>query len=98
MDDAVDLGMPGAQRLDRRAIADVGAPEAEAALARQLRQPRLLQRDIIVVVEVVDADHGLAARQQRPTDMRADEAGGAGQEDRHSYASSSAHSRFRSET
>jgi hypothetical protein len=34
MHDAVDLGMPGAQLFEGRAIRDVGAPEGEAALAR----------------------------------------------------------------
>ena len=31
--DAVDLGMPGAQLFDGGAVGDIGAPEAEAALA-----------------------------------------------------------------
>ena len=47
------------------------------------RQPRVLQLDVVVVVEVVEADHLVAARQQALRDVHADEAGGAGDEDFH---------------
>jgi hypothetical protein len=43
----------------------------------------VLQRHRVVVVEVVDADHAVAARQQALRDVRADEAGDAGDEEVH---------------
>ena len=47
------------------------------------RQPRLLQRRIVVVVEVVDADDLVAAREQSLADVHADEAGATGDQDFH---------------
>ncbi len=46
----------------------------------QLREARLLQRDVVVLVEVVEADDLVAARQQLLRDVGADEAGRAGDE------------------
>ena len=49
---------------------------------RKLGEPRLLQRRIVIGVEVVEADDVAAVSQQPPRDVKADEAGGAGDEDR----------------
>jgi len=62
-------------RGERRPVGDVGAMEGEARLTVELGEPRLLQRDVVIVVEIVDRDDGVAARQQRLADMEADEAG-----------------------
>ena len=56
---------------------------AKPACATQPVQPRLLQPHIIIVVQVVQADHAVAARQQRLGDMVADEPGAAGDQDLH---------------
>ncbi len=50
----------------------------------QAGQAGLLQRRIVVVVEIVDADHLVAAVHQVTADMAADEAGRSGYENSHS--------------
>ncbi len=57
--------------------------EAEAALAIELRQARALQGDVIVVVEIVDTDDLIAARQQALRGEVADEARGTGDQQLH---------------
>ncbi len=86
MDDAVDLGMRPREAEQRLGIGEIEALEAEAALARQGREPRLFQRDRIIVVDVIDADDVFAALQKRRADMHADEAGRAGDENRHRFS------------
>jgi hypothetical protein len=44
-------------------------------------QARLLQRGVVVTVEVVDADHAVAALQQALHEGRTDESGRTGDED-----------------
>ena len=51
-----------------------------------MRQPRLLQRDVVVVVEVVEPDDFVAALQQQLRGVEADEAGRAGDEEFHEGA------------
>ncbi|MNG27925.1 hypothetical protein D3C84_1131060 [compost metagenome] len=46
-------------------------------------QPRLLERYVVVVVEVVDPDHFVTVQAQAPGRMKTDETGGAGDENRH---------------
>jgi hypothetical protein len=55
----------------------------KARIGRQARQPRLLEGDIVVVVEIVNADDFVAAREQALADMHADKPGGAGEQDLH---------------
>ena len=57
--------------------------ERKPAPPLQPRQPGLLQADVVVGIEVVQAQHALAAAQQGLGDMVADEPGGAGQQDGH---------------
>jgi hypothetical protein len=64
-----------------RAVCQIEAMEAEARVARQLGEPCLLQPGIVVVVEVVETDHLVAARQEELADVESDEPGGAGDED-----------------
>src|SRR5690606_35772605 len=56
--------MLGEDARHRVTIREVGADEAEIAVRRQLVEPRLLQADIVVVIQVVDAYDGVAALQQ----------------------------------
>ena len=68
----------------RKPLVSGAAIRFDAQLAVfDLRQPGPLQRHIIIVAEIVDADHGLAACQQGAADMRADEPGSARDEDGH---------------
>ena len=52
-------------------------------MIHEARQPRLLQFDIVVVVQAVEPDNLIAALQQALRDMRTDETGGAGDQDFH---------------
>jgi hypothetical protein len=61
---------------DRR---DRGARSENRAEAEP-REARLLQAHLVVVVEVVDADHLVAVGAQPPRQVKADETGGAGDE------------------
>jgi len=66
--------------LHRLAVADVHALLGEALVILDPRQPRLLQRHVVVVVQVVDADDLVAAFQQTQGQRIADKAGGSGNE------------------
>jgi hypothetical protein len=85
VDDAVGVFLPFQQRREGAALGHVDAGKAKrvAAEARELGEPRLLQRRVVVVVDVVDADDGFAARHQRARHMHADEPGRAGDDDGH---------------
>jgi hypothetical protein len=83
MHDPVDLRPSREQRRKRAALGDVEALKDEARLTREFGEPRLLERDRVIGVEVVDADHRLASREQGQTGVEPDEAGGAGDEDGH---------------
>ena len=80
MDDLRDLGLRE-QRIDRRLVGDVDRAQIQAAA--QGRDPVMLDLRIVVVVKVVDADHGIAAREQAARHVGADEAGCAGEQNRH---------------
>ena len=75
--------MPVGQRQHGLAVGDVGLEEGETLVLAQRLQPGELQDRVVIVAEIVDADHRLAARQQGARDVAADEAGGAGDEDGH---------------
>ena len=62
-------------------VGDVEFDETEAFTEGELREAVTLQRDRIVVVEVVDTGDGDALVKQRVGDVKADETGGAGQKD-----------------
>jgi hypothetical protein len=57
----------------RLAVRDIEPVKREAARFPQDREPRLLQPDDLIGVEIVDTDHAIAAREQRPGDVVADE-------------------------
>ena len=69
VDDAVDLRMALEQFRDRLAIGDVRLEEREVRFLRQLREAGLLERNIVVVVQIVDSDHRVAASQKRQRRM-----------------------------
>ena len=52
----------------------------------ELRQAGLLQAGIVIAVQVVDADDGVAALEQSEAGVEADEAGGAGDQEFHGCA------------
>ena len=78
----VGKAMLGEQRRHAGAVGEIELDEAEAAILRELVEARLLERRIVVGVEIVEADDGAAIRQQPARHMKADEAGRAGDEDR----------------
>jgi len=62
-------------------VGDVDRLEAESLLRQEPVEPGLLECGIVIGRQVVDAEHGDAARQQRLSDMVTDEAGRAGEQD-----------------
>ena len=80
MDDPVER-MTVERRRQCREVAEIAADKCE--VTAQLRQPVALQLWIIIVVEVVDPDHRLAARQERLRRMKTDKPGDPGDEHRH---------------
>ena len=85
-------GVKGVRRkkaLNGGAIAQVRLDEGK--IFRRRRVPQLVEIGAfvgrgVIVVEVVNADHAVAALQQGVRDMAADEAGGAGDEDGFAHA------------
>ncbi len=71
----------GEQRVHPCPIGDVELAEREAGTPGQARQTRVLQRRVVIVVQVVDADHLVAPLEQRDGDVRTDETGSAGEQD-----------------
>jgi hypothetical protein len=55
--------------------------EREARLCREQAQAGLLQPRVVIVVHIVDPEHGMAVAQEALGDVEADEAGGSGDED-----------------
>ena len=87
------------QRLRGLPIGEVGLHEGEVGLAFEDIETRFFQRRIVIVVDAVETDNLAAGRQQTLRDVKADEAGGAGNQDRfvfHSLHRFCAHSRHNS--
>ena len=70
------------QRRHAVAVLEVELAETECIEAGELGEARLLERGIVIGIEVVDADHGAPARREALGDVEADESGGAGDQDR----------------
>ena len=66
--------------LQESAVTDIAAKEGEG-LAGGLLKAGLLQTNVVVIVQVVDPDHRLAAGEERAGDVVTDKAGGARDED-----------------
>ena len=69
------------------AVGDVPVDEAEVGEGLELFQPREFQCGVVVVVQAVDADDVVAAREQDLRDVHADESGCAGEQDFHGFVS-----------
>ena len=52
---------------------------------RESREARFLQLDVVIVVQIVDADDRIAPSEQRFGDVGSDESGRSGDEDRHDF-------------
>ena len=83
MEDPLDPLVGIGESLHGAAIGDVEALEGEIPETLEQRQPRLLQVDVVIVVEVVDADDLIAALEQGLGGVKADETGRAGDEKAH---------------
>jgi len=59
-------------------VSDVGAQEMKILFLSEHGQPRLFQGYVIVGIQVVDAGYGIAMFKQAAGQVKADEAGGAG--------------------
>ncbi len=71
----------GEQGGDAVAVGQIQRVMAVVRIGLKLGQPGLLQRRVIIGVEVVQPDNAFAPLQQTPGGMEADEAGGAGDQD-----------------
>ena len=81
--DAVDGGVGGVERRHGGAVGEVHPVELEAVAALERREAGVLQAGIVVVVQVVDADHPVAAVEQGLRDVHADEPGCSGNQNGH---------------
>ncbi len=79
MDDIVRPQL-GKQFFHAAPVGQVEPPERKSGKLPQLVEPGLLQRRVVIVVEVVEAGDGHAGRQQTPAQMIADKTGRAGHE------------------
>ena len=73
-----------------RLVGEVELHEAKLRLHREAREARLLERNVVVLIQVIETDHLVTAREQPLGRVRADEAGGAGQENFHRRPSTAA--------
>ena len=65
------------------AVGEIQLVEGEAGGALKLGQPRLLQLNVVVGIEIIEADDLIAAVEQRLSGMVTDEPGRAGDQDTH---------------
>ena len=66
---------------DSGAVRQIHRNKLEPLVGRQLIDPCLLQARVVVVVQVIEPDHFVAAFEQQFADEHADESGRAGDED-----------------
>ena len=87
MDDAVEF-QPVERGDEGGVVGEILPEEGEAvsALGREVGEAGFLQIDVVIVVHAIDADDGVAARQQAGGEAVADETGGAGDENFHGSA------------
>jgi hypothetical protein len=73
------------RRIERGHVREVECVEGEAVAARsgQRRDPITLQADLIIVVEVIDPDNNVPARQQALGEAVANKSGSAGNQNAH---------------
>ena len=65
------------------AVGDIGPQELKRRTSSQARQPGFFETNIIIVVEIVDANDFVTTSQQASACVHADEAGRAGYQDLH---------------
>lgn len=70
---------------DARRIGQIELDEAEGRRWREAFEAIFFQRDIVIIIHVVDTDDALPAREQPQGKMMADESGDAGDEDFHLF-------------
>ena len=80
VDDGVEAAV-GEEPVHQRLVADVPLDQAPVVPPGELRDVGALARGVVEVVEVVEHRHPIAPRQEPPGEVRADEAGAAGDED-----------------
>ena len=80
MDDSLET-FTGEQRSHRRPVGNIHLDEAKIALPRQAGQPGVLEANVVLIVDVVDADDRVTATQEALRGVQADATGGAGDED-----------------
>ena len=68
-------------------FAEIGLDEGEVSLREEVAEVAVFVDAVVVRVEVVEADDGVAASEEGGGETGADEAGGAGDEDAHGGAS-----------
>ena len=79
MDDASN-GLLGEERGNSGTIRQVQFGESKLGVRQEFRQPCFFQTNIVVVIKIVQPEHGIAAIEQPLGDMRPDKAGRAGDE------------------
>ena len=82
MDDAVRLVF-GEQPVHRFMLVDVSFRKGKAVARLELCEPCPFQGDIVIAVEIVEADDLVTAIEQGARGMEADKAGGASEENSH---------------
>ena len=83
VNDAGDIAVLGDQVFHRSPVGDIQAFEAETVVAAKHIKARLLQRNVIVIIEIIDTDNLVAPLKKRARGMETNESGGAGNQDSH---------------
>ncbi|MNE21338.1 hypothetical protein D3C80_1144930 [compost metagenome] len=87
MDHPLEL-LPGKQLRHGDPVGEIEAFKAKAGQGAEPREARLLQAHLVVVVEIVDADHLMTVVAEPLRHMEADESGGTGDQIFHCRCSS----------
>ena len=73
-------GMLLKKRRHPRTIGQIQFDELKLGMRPQAREPRFFEAHIVVVIQIVQTEHGVATIEQSPAHMRPDKSGGAGDE------------------
>lgn len=83
VDHVSGVGVGGKQGQDRLPVGNIEPVELEPAICREESEPRLFQSHVIIGIAVIDTDHPLAPLKQGARDVKANEAGRAGEKGGH---------------
>src|SRR5215469_14852242 len=83
MDDAAQVLVPLDESEHPVAVGDVQFGKGKAWKCLQLGEPRLFETHVVIIVEIIEPYQPLASLQQPLGDMKTDESGSAGDENRH---------------